>query len=226
MNDPDLDVSRKNIGRRALLGAAASLTFAPGIPSAQGRDSRDAADIARAEDCLDRMRTVKARFEQVAPDGSVSTGTAWIQRPGRLRFEYLPPSPFLLVAGHGLVVFYDRNLKQLSNFPIGTTPLGIVLSDSFRLSGKISVTGVSRSSGKLSVSTVRTDSPRDGSQTLVFTDPPVSLSGWTVTDARGLSTTVTLSRVETGGAFDQDMFSLVDPAFLGKEPKMYGPTAP
>ena len=85
---------------------------------------QDKADLGRIETYLDGLRTLKARFLQVAPNGALSQGTAWLERPGRMRFQYDPPSPFLLVAGHGLVVFHDRSLNQTSNIPIGRTPLG------------------------------------------------------------------------------------------------------
>ena len=83
-------------------------------------------------------------------------GTAWLDRPGRMRFQYNPPSPLLLVAGHGLVVFHDKALNQTSNIPIGQTPLGILLADHVRLQGDVTVTGLQRLPGQIQVSLVRT----------------------------------------------------------------------
>ena len=96
----------------ALLAAAAPPAPAPLTP--QDRD-----DLARIEAYLNGMRTLKARFLQEAPDGATSEGLAWMQRPGRMRFQYDPPSPLLLVAGHGLFVYYDRELRQTTNIPLG-----------------------------------------------------------------------------------------------------------
>ena len=83
---------------------------------------RDRADLARIEAYLNGIVSLKARFLQVAPNGATSAGVAWLERPGRMRFQYDPPSPLLLVAGHGLVVFHDAQLNQTSNIPLSRTP--------------------------------------------------------------------------------------------------------
>jgi outer membrane lipoprotein-sorting protein len=173
--------------------------------------AQDRADLARVETYLDSLRSLKGRFLQVAPDGSTTQGTAWLARPGRMRFEYDPPSPLLLIAGHGLVVFQDRKLKQVSNFPLGSTPLGILLADKVRLGGDVTVTGIAREPGQLQVSMVRTASPGDGTLTLVFADNPLSLRQWAVLDGQRQETRVSLFNVEFGGRFDQKLFEYDDP---------------
>jgi outer membrane lipoprotein-sorting protein len=195
----------------ALLLSAASAAAQPGFqPTPQDR-----ADLARIETYLDGLRALKAHFLQVAPSGAVSQGTAWLERPGRMRFQYDPPSPLLLVAGHGLVVFYDKSLNQTSNFPIGQTPLGILLADHVQLlGGGVTVTGMQRLPGQIQVSLVRTASPGDGTLTLVFADNPLALRQWTVVDAQRQETHVTLYNAELGGRFDPKLFEFIDPRFL------------
>lgn len=178
---------------------------------------QDQADQTRIEAYLDSMRSLKARFLQVAPNGSISQGTAWLERPGRMRFQYDPPSPLLLVAGHGLVVFNDKSLNQTSNIPIGRTPLGILLADHVHLSGDVTVTGMQHLPGQLQVSLVRTASPGDGTLTLVFADNPLTLKQWTVVDAQRQETRVTLYDVQTGGNFDPKLFEFIDPRFLNPQ---------
>jgi len=182
---------------------------------------QDHADLARIETYLDGLHTLKAHFLQVAPDGSTSEGTAWLERPGRMRFQYDPPTPLLLVAGHGLFVYYDRQLKQTSNIPLGSTPLGLLLSERVTFSGDVTVTGISRMPGQIQVSMVRTASPGDGSLTLVLADRPLALRQWTVVDAQSQETRVSLFDVELGGSFDQDMFTFIDPHFLPGGDKLY-----
>ena len=180
----------------------------PGVwqPTAQDR-----ADIARVEAYLDNLHTLKAHFLQVAPDGALSEGTAWLERPGRMRFQYSPPAPFLLVAAHGILVFRDFKLDQTSNLFLSQTPLGILLADKVTLSGDVTVTGVQRQPGQLQISLVRTASPSDGTLTLVFADPPLALRQWTVLDAQRKETRVTLYNVELGGSFDQSLFNVANP---------------
>ncbi len=176
--------------------------------------AQDRADIARVETYLNGIRTLHARFMQVAPNGGTAEGQAWLQRPGRLRFEYDPPSPFLLVGGNGLLVFHDSKLGQTSNIPLGSTPLGLLLQDNLRLSGDITVAGIARGPGQLQVSLFRTKSPADGTLTLIFADAPLALRQWTVLDAQRQETRISLSNVELGGSFSQKLFEFVDPKFF------------
>jgi outer membrane lipoprotein-sorting protein len=180
--------------------------------------AQDSVDLARIETYLDGLRTLKAHFLQVAPNGATSQGTAWLDRPGRMRFQYDPPSPLLLVAGHGLVVFHDKSLNQTTNIPISKTPLGILLADKVHLSGDVTVTGMQRLPGQIQVSMVRTASPGDGSLTLIFADSPLALRQWTVLDAQRQETRVTLYNVETGGKFDAKLFEFIDPRFFQPNP--------
>jgi outer membrane lipoprotein-sorting protein len=197
--------------RRTLLGLLAAF---PAIAQAQPRfepTPRDRADMARVETYLDSLRTMKAHFLQVAPNGAISQGTVWLDRPGRMRFQYEPPSPLLLVAGHGLVVFHDKSLNQTTNIPIGQTPLGILLADRVQLGGDVTVTGMQHLPGQVQLSLVRTASPGDGTLTLIFADSPLVLRQWIVTDAQRQQTTVTLTNMEMGGQFDQKLFQFIDP---------------
>lgn len=203
------------MNRRTLL--ALPLLLLPGLAQAQPKleplalSARDRADIARVEAYLGAMRSLKARFLQVAPDGSVSEGTAWIVRPGRMRFQYDPPSPLLLVAANGDVIFQDRQLAQVSHIPIGSTPLGILLADRITLSGAVTVTAVTRLPGQLQITMVRTASPGDGSLTLVFADNPLALKQWSVIDAQQNDTRVSLFGIELGGSFDPKLFEFIAP---------------
>ena len=202
------------MNRRALLLLPMGL-LAPAVPAAAQAafqpTAQDRADLARIEAYLDSLRTLKARFLQVAPNGATSEGTVWLDRPGRMRFQYNPPSPLLLVAGHGLVVFRDNALNQTSNIPIGQTPLGILLADHVRMQGEVTVNGLQRLPGQIQVSLYRTKSPGDGTLTLVFADNPLALRQWTVLDAQRQETRVTLYNAELGGQFDPNLFDVADP---------------
>jgi outer membrane lipoprotein-sorting protein len=191
-------------GVLALLAAGRARAQAPFQPTAQDR-----ADLARIEASLNDIRTLKARFLQVAPDGRVTEGTAWLERPGRMRFEYNPPAPFLLIANHGVLVFQDKSLAQTSNIPLSRTPLGILLAEQVKLSGDISVTGMQRQPGQIQVTLTRTSSPGEGTLTLIFADPPLALKQWVVVDAQRQATKVTLYDAQRGGQFDQSLFDVL-----------------
>ncbi len=206
--------------RRRLILAATALLPLPalaqqrgGPPAAQLTD-RDRADLARVEAYLNSLRTLKARFLQIAYNGRTAEGTAWIWRPGRMRFEYDPPEPLLLIAWQGQFLMYDRELRQPTTVPVGTTPLGILLRENLRLSGDVTVTGVERSGGFLRVTLYRTENPSEGRLTLIFQPDPIELRQWAVLDAQGRQTRVTLSQIEVGGRFDPRIFEFNDPRFF------------
>ena len=201
--------------RRTLFAAAA--WFAAGLHSlpahaALALTDRDRADIARIEAYLSSLRTLKARFLQVAPNGGISEGVVWLERPGKMRFQYDPPSPFLLVANYGLVVFNDRKLQQTSNIPLSQTPLGIILAEQVKLSGDVEVVGLRRLPDEIELTLRRTASPSDGNITLYFSSQKLALQRWTVVDQQRQETSVRLFNVELGGKFDPVLFKVTAPA--------------
>ena len=167
---------------------------------------QDRTDVARIEAYLNAMTSLHGKFLQVAPDGGISGGQAWLSRPGRMRFQYDPPAPFILIAAHGQLVFQDWSIKQQSQAPLSSTPLGMLLAQHVTLSGDIAVTAINRLPGEIDVSLVRSAAPSDGTLTLVFADKPLALRQWTVVDAQRKETRVTLFDTELGGTFDAKLF--------------------
>jgi outer membrane lipoprotein-sorting protein len=201
--------------RRSLIGAAA-LAALP-IPPALAQGSDRAATLARVEAYLNGIRTIRARFLQVAQNGASAQGTAWIWRPGRMRFDYDPPEPMLLVASGGQVMMYDRELRQPTTVPASATPLGLLLRQQIRLSGDIAVTAVERRGGFLHVTLHRANQPAEGRLTLTFEENPMQLRQWTVLDAQSRETRVTLYDIDTSTQPSTRLFDFNDPRFLDAE---------
>lgn len=198
---------KQGMNRRTLL--AAPLLLAPCAASAQNQ----AAVIARVEAYFNAMTTLRARFLQVSQGGGSAEGTAWIWRPSRMRFEYDPPEPTLLIAADNQFFHYDRELRQPTVVPLSSTPLSVLLRSPLRLSGDITVAGVERGQGLVSVTVFRTAAPAEGRITLILEEEPMVLRQWVVVDAQGRSTRVTLTRIETGLRFDPFLFAFNDPRF-------------
>ncbi|MFN3449924.1 MAG: LolA family protein [Roseococcus sp.] len=199
--------------RRTLL-AAPLLAAAPPAARAQPLpEAERAAAIARVEAYLNGLTTLRARFLQTAQTGASAQGTAWIWRPSRMRFEYDPPEPTLLVAADGQFFHYDRELRQPSIVPLSSTPLGVLLQNPLRLSGELTVAGVERSGGFLRVTVHRTGRAAEGRIQLAFSEEPMALRQWAVVDAQGLTTRVTLTEIRTGERFDPFLFAFNDPRF-------------
>lgn len=129
-----------------------------------------------------------------------------MQRPGKMRFQYDPPTPFLLVANYGILFFHDAQLNQTTNIPLGRTPLGILLADQVALSGEVAVTKFVRFPGQLQVTMVRTANPGEGALTLIFADNPLLLREWIVTDQQAKQTRVSFTNTEIGVALDARLF--------------------
>jgi outer membrane lipoprotein-sorting protein len=186
-------------------------------PQQPAAPSVDPAAIRRIETYLNNLRGLRARFLQVAQNGASAQGTAWISRPGRMRFDYDPPEPTLLVASGGQVMMFDRELRQPSIVPAMSTPLGLLLRPEIRLSGDITVTGTVSSGGFLRVFLHRTDARAEGQLSLAFQEEPFELRQWTVLDAQGRETRVTLYEVDTSVRPDNRIFDFNDPTFLDRE---------
>lgn len=163
--------------------------------------------ITQVETYLNNQKGLTANFLQVAADGSTRTGKAWLERPGKMRFEYDPPDKQLLVAGFGILVYYDPQLDQTTNIPLGSTPLGILLSKHVDLtSGNVVVTAIDRQPGEDDITVIRRGKAAQGSLTLVFNTNPLELRQWLVTDAQGKQTRVSLYDIVPGGPYPDSLF--------------------
>ena len=204
--------------RRSLLAApllaAPLLTLGAPDATAQGANPRDAADIRRAEAYLNGITSLRARFVQIAGNGASAEGTAIIVRPNRMRFDYDPPEPLLLIAQGSQFLHYDKELRQPSIVPTSQTPLGVLLRPQVQLSGDVTVTGVTRDAGFLRITLFRTAAPNEGRLTLVFAQEPFELRQWAVLDPQGRTTRVSLSQIETGVRVPASAFEFNTPGFF------------
>jgi outer membrane lipoprotein-sorting protein len=200
--------------RRTLL-ASALLPVLPSLALAQAAAGNRAATLARVEAYLNGLTTLRARFLQISQRGGSAEGTALIWRPGRMRFEYDPPEPLLLVASDGQFLHYDKELRQPSIVPVSSTPLGFLLRTRISLtSGDLEVMALERGGGLLRVGLRRREAPSEGNLVLVFAEEPMELRQWVVTDAQGQQTRVTLTEIQTGVRFDPLIFAFNDPRFF------------
>lgn len=201
------------ISRRVLIVSVPALAAVAPLAAAFGDTAvpvaltpADQGWIDRVETALNGLTTLKARFLQVDSAGRTTQGVAWLQRPGRMRFQYDKPSDLLLVADGTEVVFHDPKLDQTTTIPLDRTPLGLLLAPVIRLSGSVTVTGFAHGDGTVQVTLERSASPSDGSLTLVFSETPFALRSWSVVDAQGRDTRVDLYDVATGGTFPPTLF--------------------
>jgi outer membrane lipoprotein-sorting protein len=189
-----------------LLPTAAALAI---VLSATGVSAdfskQEAADLDRLSDSLNTIHSLKAEFTQIDPNGAVEEGEAYIQKPGKMRFEYKPPSTVLVVSDGIDVAVFNKKLNTADRYPLASTPLNILLSDHVNLRENKNVIGIDHQHGDIVVHARSSDRRSNGNIAIVFT-PDFRLKQWTVVDAQGLATTVTINNVQTGLTLAPELF--------------------
>ncbi len=187
------------------------LSPAPAPAQTPGAMTDMAPSIRAVETYLQSLTTAKARFLLTAADGSQRIGTFYLNRPGRLRFEYDPPATDFIVADGMLIYFYDGQLGEQSNAPIGQTLADFLLRADIRLQGDIAVERVMRGGGLLQVTLIQAKDPGAGSMTLGFSENPMQLKKWRIVDAQGQIVEVELFQLQTGLRLESNLFVYHDP---------------
>jgi len=146
---------------------------------------------------LNGMQTVEGAFTQINADGTISTGTLAIKRPGKARFDYNPPEQALVLVSSGAVYILDRKTgAQPETYPLNQTPLSIILARQVNLSQAGMVTGHSFDGTATVITAQDPKRPEYGSIQLKFTGDPVELRQWVIQDGDGNMTTVVLGGLE------------------------------
>jgi len=195
----------------ALLALLIPLAPVSAAPPPVELTAQDTLALQRVAAYLNGIHTMAARFSQAAGNGGASSGEMYISRPGRMRFEYNPPSPITLLADTFYVYYWDKELHQVQQVGLKSTPAWFFLRDPINFSADSIVTRFERADNLIRVGVVERASPDSGSLTMVFTENPLALRQWTVVDQQGKSTTVTLSDVQYGVALDPKLFQYNDP---------------
>ncbi|WP_439123793.1 LolA family protein [Marivita sp.] len=146
---------------------------------------------------LNQLTSAEANFTQINADGTISTGTLYLRRPGKVRFEYNPPEQALVMANNGAVVVFDKKLGgEPETYPLDRTPLGLILARNVDLSRANMVVAHGYDGTATTVTAQDPQNPEYGSIQLKFTSGPVELRQWVITDDGGGQTTVVLGALE------------------------------
>ena len=166
------------------------------------------ADLDRISAALNSIKTMRGGFTQIGPQGQVDQGKFYILKPGKIRFDYDPPNPTLVISdGIGIAV-YNTKLNTANRYPLNGTPLNLLLSDHLNLKRSANVLDVEHSPGELIVKARANDRNATGNITIVFADPGLELRQWTIVDAQGLPTTVSLNNVQQGVDLPESAFKI------------------
>ena len=218
-------VERRCVNRRVVIASLlpvttilrAAISSAAVSPPPAALTPKDIDDLWRITAYLNSIHTMTARFRQSSSSGGTVTGSLWMARPGRMRFEYDPPSSILLLADRFYVYFVDKQLAQMSKVGLKSTPAWFLLRDPITFDDLV-ITRFERGASTLIVTVVEPTEPDNGSLTIVFSDQPLALLQWTIVDPQRKTTTVSISSAQFGVVLDPELFVYQDPFAGGRRP--------
>jgi outer membrane lipoprotein-sorting protein len=170
----------------------------------------DRATVASVQAYLDGLREFHANFTATGTEGSAD-GVLWVDRPGRLRVQYVHP-PKLLLANHGRLLLADQSTGATSNMPVSNTPLDILLADRIELSGAVTVVSLQHQPGQFQIGLEKSAAPGQGRLTLQFGAAPLTLRGVVVQDSAGHTNTLSLGPIFRDSTTDPRLFHYQPPA--------------
>jgi outer membrane lipoprotein-sorting protein len=165
--------------------------------------------VQKINNYLSSLQTLIGDFVQIGPDGTRTVGKFYIQKPGRVRFEYDPPSPIDVVADGSSVVVRDRNLLTQDLYPLSQTPLRYLLAEQIDLVHDTNLVAISQDNTFISL-TLEERQLLVGTHRMVlmFSTKDLQLRQWTITDPQGYETTVAIYNLDLTHKPDPDMFTI------------------
>jgi outer membrane lipoprotein-sorting protein len=213
---------RTDISRRSLAGGVSALAAVGLLPSfaalaakktglIEKSDPDFLRNVGKIEKYLGSIKTLSAKFVQIGPNGELASGKFFLRRPGRMRFEYDPPTPLLVVADGIWLILHDKELEQVDRFPLFKTPISVLVSKEINLRETISITRIEKQPGIIRARVLDKDNPDEGWLSLAFSDPPMTLRNWHVKDSLGGITNVALDDIQVNIPLDPNLFVFDDP---------------
>jgi outer membrane lipoprotein-sorting protein len=167
--------------------------------------------ISRVATYLSGLSTIVADFTQVAPDGSLASGTFYLQRPGKMRWQYNPPTPVLMIANGSQFVYYDYELEQVSYIPLDSALVGFLAQEKIVFGDKVGITFFEAQDRVIRIGLAQIDKPTEGRLTLELSDNPMQIRRMIVTDASNQVTSIALSGAKFDQKLDKSLFIFNDP---------------
>lgn len=195
----------------ASLGAASAILLAaPMALAAKSVDMSEdqSAAVREIADFINGYKNLQGEFTQVGPTGRVSKGVFYLSKPGKMRFEYAAPNPFVIVSDGSWVVVKNRSKDKSDEYPLSQTPLRLVLSDKINLFKETNILNVEQADGLTTVTLEDRKKMMPGQLILVYDQNNKALQQWVVVDGKGRRTTVRLEKLEAGIAPDPKLFKI------------------
>jgi outer membrane lipoprotein-sorting protein len=187
-------------------GWEAAVEAAPGPTPLIGEQQAKA--VQRINAYFNGITNLQGSFDQVDSTNKHTSGRFYVQRPGRIRFDYAPPSALRIVADGAFLAIEDSDLKTVEKYPIKSTPFRLLLTDAVDLGRDARIVGVESEEGTLAISLEDNGGDAAGTIKLTFDNgPELRLKQWLITDAQGLTTQVTVDNIVSGRKVAADFFT-------------------
>jgi outer membrane lipoprotein-sorting protein len=172
-------------------------------------DPSQRALASKVSNYLSSITILTGNFVQIGPDGRRTTGELYIQKPGKVRFEYDPPSPIDIVADGQSVAVLDRKLGTQDVYQLSQTPLRYLLADRIDLLRDTNVVAVSADETYVTITIEEKQALIGTSRLMVMFDAKdFRLKRWTITDPQGFDTTVAVSNLDSSRRPDPSLFKI------------------
>jgi len=172
-------------------------------------DANQKAQAAKVSAYLSSLQTLVGNFVQVGPDGTKTKGDFYIQKPGKVRFQYDPPTPIDIIADGSSLAVRDRNLTTQDIYPLSQTPLRYLLSDRIDLLKDTNVISVASDDMFISIIIEEKQALIGTSRLMLMVGAKdFQLRQWTVTDPKGFDTTVAVYNLDTSKKPDPALFKI------------------
>ncbi len=204
-----MNASRRTFGFG--LAAVAAISALP-VSAQSALSAADNATLAQAQTYLQNLTSAQGNFTETGPGGQTRQGRFYLQRPGKMRFEYTTPAGLLVVSDGSNVKRYDPRLNNFQQVPLGQTPLSTFLARNVRFDQGVRIDRVTRmQSGAFAITARDSRRPNEGSVILAFAGSPLRLQEWTITDAQGGRTRTQLTSLTPAASLNASLFRLTDP---------------
>ena len=180
--------------------------------------TKNKATIDRLQQYLSGLTTIISDFTQTAPDGTLTSGKFFLERPGKMRWQYNPPTPILMVSNGSELVYYDYELEQSSHIPLDQTLIGFLAQEHIRFDKMVGIVELSVQTGAIRITLAQREKPDDGELMLEFSDSPLLLRNMVIRDATKQVTTVSLNNARFGLKMDSELFVFHEP---GKKKRIH-----
>ena len=193
--------------RFMLVLTALFVCLAP-LSSARAQSADETKLIARAEQAITDLTTLQASFIQISSDGTVGEGRVYFRRPHQLRLDYTNPETLSIVTSRIWVYLDDKIAKAVEAYPVSETPFAPLLSKTVSFRSEDVKTSARLVDGIASVFLEKDTGEGAGRLTLEFDASSWQLRRWVITDALGVTTTVTLQNPVYGRKLENRLFGV------------------